>query len=121
MNLPAFPVAFSMSLLTILLHISLGQQIYQHVQVSGKAPKGAKSKPPAKPAKGASKAKDGSTGQTVDVVAQREQQAGLLATVQSIRSGSAADAAGAEERLKVSIGLIALMTLPDCAQMLNNI
>ncbi len=77
------------------------------MQASGKTPKAPKAKAPAKPAtaiggKGASKAKDGSTNQAADAAAQREEEATLLAAVQSVRSGAASDAAGAKDRLKVA-------------------
>ena len=76
------------------------------MQASGKAPKPAKGKPPAKPAaasgtKVGTKGKDISTGQAVDAAAQRDQEAALLAAVQSVLSGSAGDTAGAEDRLMV--------------------
>lgn len=79
---------------------------FPSLQASGKAPRASKAKAPSKPAlavagKGSVKPKDGSTGQPGDASVQREEEASLLAAVQTISTAAADDAAGVEERLKV--------------------
>ncbi|DBA87841.1 TPA: hypothetical protein ACH3X1_004837 [Trebouxia sp. C0004] len=80
------------------------------LQVSGKGAKAPKAKAPAKPAPAKpapaaagntdGRAKDGSTGQNADASVQREEEACLLAAVQSVRTSAATDAVGVEDRLK---------------------
>lgn len=91
------------------------------MQAFGKTAKGLKAKAPIQPAggKGSSKAKDGSMGQAVDAAVQREEEAGILAAVQSVTSGAASDAAAAEERLKVDqLSLLAIMQFLSCGLVL---
>lgn len=73
------------------------------MQATGKAAKAPKPKAAAKPAAaaGKGKGKDSLLGPPVDAAAVLEEEASLLAAVQTVLSGSAADATGAEERLKV--------------------
>lgn len=98
-----------------------------NLQVSGKGAKALKAKAPAKPAPAAAgktggRAKDGSTGQNADASVQREEEARLLAAVQSVRTSAATDAVGVEDRLKVvaiknscsCIGEPRLQSQPDC-------
>jgi len=98
-----------------------------NLQVSGKGAKAPKAKAPAKPAPAAAgktggRAKDGSTGQNADASVQREEEARLLAAVQSVRTSAATDAVGVEDRLKVVaiknscsyIGEPRLQSQPDC-------
>lgn len=98
-----------------------------NLQVSGKGAKAPKAKAPAKPApapagKTGGRAKDGSTGQNADASVQREEEARLLAAVQSVRTSAAPDAVGVEDRLKVVaiknscsyIGEPRLQSQPDC-------
>jgi hypothetical protein len=82
------------------------RQGFLNLQVSGKGAKAPKAKAPTKPAplaagKTGGRAKDGSTGQTADASVQREEEARLLAAVQSVRTSAATDAVGVEDRLKV--------------------
>lgn len=77
------------------------------VQATGKAAKAAKPKAFAKPAAaaGKSKGKDNAAGLDVSAGAALEEEAGLLAAVQAVQSAAAADATGAEDRLKVALAL----------------
>lgn len=97
-----------------------------NLQVSGKGAKAPKAKAPAKPAPAAAgntggRAKDGSTGQNANASVQREEEARLLAAVQSVRT-SATTAVGVEDRLKVvaiknscsCIGEPRHQSQPDC-------
>ncbi|KAL3147912.1 hypothetical protein ABBQ32_002622 [Trebouxia sp. C0010 RCD-2024] len=72
------------------------------LQATGKASKAPKPKASTKPAAaaGKGKGKDSLPGPEVDPAAMLEEEASLLAAVQAVQSGSAADAVGAEERLK---------------------
>ena len=86
------------------------------MQATGKAAKAAKPKAPAKPASAAGKSKgeDNAAGPNVDAGALLEEEAGLLAAVQAVQSGAAADPTGAGDRLKV-----VLSVLTSCAYSQN--
>ena len=91
-----------------------------NLQVSGKGAKAPKAKAPAKPAPAAAgktggRAKDGSTGQNADASGQREEEARLLAAVQSVRTSAATDAVGVEDRLKVVVVKIPAAALENIA------
>lgn len=77
------------------------------MQATGKASKAPKPKASTKPAAaaGKGKGKDSLPGPEVDPAAMLEEEASLLAAVQAVQSGSAADAVGAEERLKVLLSV----------------
>lgn len=81
------------------------------MQATGKAAKVAKPKAPAKPA-GKSKGKDTAARPDVNAAATLEEEAGLLAAVQAVQSAAAADATGAEERLKVVLALLTCIVQP---------
>lgn len=82
------------------------RQGFLNLQASGKGAKAPKAKAPAKPApatagKTGGRAKDDSTGENANASVQREEEARLLAAVQSVRTSAATDAVGVEDRLKV--------------------
>ena len=89
---------------------SQSRQSPLNLQVSGKGTKFPRAKAPAKPAPAAAgktggRAKDGSTGQNADASGQREEEARLLAAVQSVHTSAATDAVGVEDRLKVVVAV----------------
>ena len=99
---------------------SQSRQSPLNLQVSGNGTKNSRAKAPAKPAPAAAgktggRAKDGSTGQNADASGQREEEARLLAAVQSVRTSAATDAVGVEDRLKVVVVKIPAAALENIA------